>query len=121
MHELQAGNRQTLGKDVGRLEREAARVLAARVALVRLQRLNQDELALLVEHRRIHVVVGQMAAAMIGIVAQEHIAGAPIVLLVVHETVAHRELRNEHQVRRADGDAGEPAVRIKMLPLRSFD
>ena len=81
MHELQARDRQPFGENIRGLQGEAARVLAARIALVRLQRLNQDELARIVEHRGVDVVIGQMAAAIIRIVSEEHIARAPVVVL----------------------------------------
>ena len=63
VHELQHRDDQALGLELAHVHREAARVLAAGVALVRLERLDQDDLAVLVVDRRVDVVVGQVAAA----------------------------------------------------------
>ena len=112
VHELQTGNDQPLGPDLARVHREAARVLAARVALVRLQRLDHHDLAALVEDRRVHVVVGQVPAAVLRVVAHEHVARSPVVRRPVLEPVAHGERRDEEQLRDADRDAREPPVRV---------
>src|SRR3546814_2199565 len=72
-----------------------------------LQRLNQHQLAVVVEHRRVDVVVRQMAAAIVRIVADEHIARPPVIVLEELQPVANRQLRDEHQMRRTDRHAGE--------------
>ena len=87
-------------------------VLAAGVALVSLQRLNQHQLAVVVEHRRIDVVVRQVTAAVIRIVADEHIARTPVVVIAMLQPVAHRQLRYERQVRRADRAGRQATVSI---------
>src|SRR3546814_9191911 len=53
-----------------------------------------------------------MAAAIVRIVADEHIARPPVIVLEELQPVANRQLRDEHQMRRTDRHAGEPAMRI---------
>src|ERR1700753_3350843 len=98
MDELDAGDRQTLGENVRSLERETAGVLSAGVALMRLQGGNQYQCAAVVVDGAINVVVGQMAATEVGIIAQENITRAPIEFFQVLQAVPHRQLRDERQV-----------------------
>jgi hypothetical protein len=81
MHQLDAGNGQALGENIRGFQGEAAGVLAPGIALVSLQALDQHQFALVVKHRGINVVVRQVAAAVVRIVAQKNIAGAPVILL----------------------------------------
>src|SRR3546814_19582135 len=53
-----------------------------------------------------------MAAAIVRIVADEHIARPPVIVLEELQPVANRQLRDEHQMRRTDRHAGEPAMRL---------
>src|SRR5882724_12420457 len=79
VYQLDAGNRQALGENVRGLQSESTRVLAARIPLVSLQSLDQHQLTLVVKHRRIDVVIRQMAAAIVRVVSQKHISRAPVI------------------------------------------
>ena len=84
MHQLDAGKREAFREDIGGIQREAAGILAAGIALVRLQGLDQNQFARIVEHRRIDIIVLQMAAAIIRVVADEHVARAPVIVFEIH-------------------------------------
>ena len=113
MGDLEARDGEPLGVDIGRVEGEAARILAAGIALMRLKRVDQDQLAIVVIDRRIDIIVGQMAAAIIGIVAEEEVAGAPVIFVIVHQPVAGDELRRIGELRRADRYRGKAAMRVE--------
>ena len=102
VYELETGNRQAFGENIGGFEGESARVLAAGIALVGLQCLDQHQLAAVIEYRRIDVVIGQMSAAVIRIVAQKDVARAPIIVVEMFQPVAYRQLGYESEVRRTD-------------------
>jgi hypothetical protein len=91
VHELDTGNDHPFGEELQRVHREAAGVLAAGIALMGLKRLDGDDLSLVVEDRGVDVVVGKVPAAVLRVVADQHVPGAPVVGLPVLEAVAHRE------------------------------
>ena len=88
-------------------------LLAAGVALVRLQCLDRDDLAVGVEHGRIDVVVGEVPAAGFWIVADEDVAWSPIIAFLKLKSVSHRERRDEQELRNPDRDSREPALAVE--------
>ena len=74
------------------------------------------------EHGREHVVVGEVAAAVVRVVGDEHVALAELVDAEELEREAHRQRRREHELRDADRQRGEAArARRGSVALRSFD
>ena len=65
------------------------------------------------EDGREHVVVGEVAAAVVRVVGDEHVALAELVDAEELEREAHRQRRGEHELRDADRQRGEPALRVE--------
>ena len=65
------------------------------------------------EHGREHVVVGEVAAAVVRVVGDEHVALAELVDAEELEREAHRQRRREHELRDADRQRGEAALRVE--------
>ncbi len=90
---------------------------AARVAVVALDRADEDHppVAGLVgrEHGGEHVVVGQVPAAVVRVVGDEHVALAELVDAEEVEREAHREGRRQHELRDADAQRREPAAGVE--------
>ena len=112
MHQLDAGELHPFGEHVGRLQRKAARVLAAGIALMGLQRDKQDQLAAGIIDWRVNAVIRQVPAAVIGIVRQQHIARTDLIFLHIHQRPAHHHLVDESQLRRANRAHRQPPVGI---------
>ncbi len=90
----------------------AARRAAAGVGVMALDRCDQHALAV-VEDRREDVVVGQVAAAVVGVVRDQHVAVEEAVLAEELDGEAHRQRGREHELRDADGQRGELPARVE--------
>ena len=108
-----------LAPDVGGGDVVAAGHAAAGVAVVALDARDQHHAppagaaGSVGEHRREHVVVGEVAAAVVRVVGDEHVALAELVGAEELEREAHRQRRREHELRDADRQRGEPALRVE--------
>ena len=113
VHELDAGDDHPLGVQFHGVDREPAGVLAPGVALVRLEGLDGEDFAHIVEHRCVDVVVRQVPPAVLRIVADEDVARAPVVGRAVLEPVANGQRRDEQQLGDPDGKARQPARAVE--------
>ena len=98
MHQFEHGYAQSFTENIPAVQGETTGILAPGIALVRLQALDQDQLTGFIEHRRKDIVIGQVAAAMVRVIAQEHIPRAPVIIVQVLQPVTHRELGDKRQV-----------------------
>ena len=121
MYQFKHGNSHSLAKYIGTVNGEATGVLTAGITLVSLQSLDQNQLSLFVEQGRIDRVIGQVTAAVIGVVTDKDIARPPIVLLVIFQTqrTASGET-NSNCGMPTDIPASRPLASI-ILALRSLD
>jgi hypothetical protein len=69
----------------------------------------------------VDVVVGQVTAAVVGVVADEHVALAPFLRGEEVQGEAHRQRGGEHELRDADRQRGEPPRESRTVALRSLD
>ena len=65
------------------------------------------------EDGREDVVVGEVTAAVVRVVGDEHVALAELVDAEELEREAHRQRRGEHELRDPDRQRGEPALRVE--------
>ena len=75
--------------------------------------MRRPPVAVVGEDRREHVVVGEVAAAVVRVVGDEHVALAELVDAEELEREAHRQRRREHELRDADRQRGEAALRVE--------
>ena len=107
----------TFAPNVGRGDVVAAGHAATGVAVVALDARDQHHAASAVgcvgEHGREHVVVGEVTAAVVRVVGDEHVAFAELVDAEELECEPDRQGRGEHELRDADRERGEPAGRVE--------
>ena len=96
-----------LGEDV-----VAAGHRAAGVAVMALDRRDQQQRAVVVEHRREHVEVGEVPAAVVRVVGDDHVTRVQLVAEEV-DREPHRQCRAQHELRDADRQRGEAAVSVE--------
>ena len=65
------------------------------------------------EHRREHVVVGEVPAAVVRVVGHEHVALTELGRAEEVEGEAHRQCRGEHELRDAHRQRGEAAAGVE--------
>jgi hypothetical protein len=87
----------------------AARHGAARVAVVALGRGEEQQHALVVEHRAEHVEVGEVPTPVVRVVGDDHVARMQLAGEELTRE-AHRQRGREHELRDADGKRGQTAV-----------
>jgi hypothetical protein len=73
------------------------------------------------EHGREHVVVGEVAAAVVGVVGHEHVALPELLDPEEVEGEAHRQRGREHELRDPHRQCGERPWASRMVALRSLD
>ena len=112
MHQFQDRNRESFLEDVDGVDGEPARVLAPGVAVVRLQGLDGDDFSVRIEARCVDVVVGKVAAAVVGVIADEDISRTPVVLIEILEPPSHGQWRDKEQLRNADRDRSESSMAV---------
>ncbi len=109
----------TFAPDVGGGDVVAAGDAAAGVAVVTLDARDQHHAApagrgrVVGEHRREHVVVGEMTAAVVRVVGDEDVAFVELFDAEELEREAHRQRGGEHELRDADRQRGEAAPRVE--------
>ena len=101
-----------LRPDVLRERVVATRHRAAGVAVVTLDRRDQQQRTVAVEDRREHVEVGKVTTAVIRIVGDDHVAGLQLVAEEV-DGETHRQRRRQHELRDPDRERGEAAVTVE--------
>ena len=89
-----------------------ARHCAARIAVMALDRRDQQELAFGVEDRREDVEVGEMTTAVIRIVRDDHVAGLQLVGEEL-DCEANGQRGGQHELRDADRQRGEPPLTVE--------
>ena len=116
---LHRGPANTLAPDVVRGDVVAAGHAAAGVAVVALDAGDEDHApaawcgGVVAVDGCEHVVVGEVAAAVVRVVRDEHVALTELVRAEQLEGEAHRERGREHELRDADGQCGQPALRVE--------
>ena len=103
---LTAGKRTPSAQMSGAFDVVAARRAAAGVGVMALDGGDQHALAV-VEDGREDVVVGQVAAAVVRIVGDQHVAVVEAVRPEELDREAHRQRRRQHELRDADGERRE--------------
>ena len=112
VHELDAGNDETLGEDLHGVDGKTSGILATRISLVGLKSLDRHDFSRIIENRGVDVVIRKMAAARVGIVADEDVARPPVIALAEVEAVTHRHRRDEEQLGNPDREAGQAAMTV---------
>jgi hypothetical protein len=112
LEHLDRGEAHALGPDVGRVDVVAARRAAAGIRVVTLDRSDQHHLAV-VKDGRVDVVVGQVSATVVGIVAEEDVTLEEAVPPEELEREADRQGAREHELRDPHGQRGEAAARVE--------
>jgi hypothetical protein len=110
--DLHRGPARALAVDLVDRDVVAARHAATRVGVVALDRGDAQKTAVS-EARRVHVVVGQVASPVVGVVAQEHVAVVPLLRPEELEREAHGQRRLEHELGDADAEGGEAPPRVE--------
>ena len=112
LHQLRCGAPEPLGPDVHGVGRVAARHHPGGVGVVALDRGEQRELSLR-EHRREDRPVRQVAAAVVRVVARDHIAVEELVAPEEIEREPDRAHRAQHELGHADVERSEAPVLVE--------
>ena len=112
LNDLDRGETDALGPHVEGVHGVAAGGRAAGVAVMALNGNHEDKLAVGVEDRGEDVVVGQVPAAVVGVVGEDHVPVGEAVLTEEVQGEAHRQRRTQHELRNARAQGGEPSLPV---------